>query len=213
MKAQINLLNGCQFLGLPWRLANNAGCFLAVCTTAGRVKLFRFPFCEFSAEWVELEELEELGTTKDDDRVNVSSERELLERWPLESLCIAADGAVGFTKLEKCEDRTKFLAAEVGKVEKRRIEDLLGYDMVERCKFCSAVVPFESTENAICSGVNYDNGVIQRHKLKRCSITMSMSVLPTKPSWHWSCCHRQTIKLALTFYSECSSILQIPNHC
>ncbi|KAL0321615.1 UNVERIFIED_CONTAM: hypothetical protein Scaly_2457900 [Sesamum calycinum] len=38
----------------PVGLANNAGCLLAVCTTGGRVKLYRFPFCEFSVEWIEV---------------------------------------------------------------------------------------------------------------------------------------------------------------
>ncbi|XP_073016525.1 uncharacterized protein [Primulina eburnea] len=38
----------------PAGLASNAGCLLAVCTTGGRVKLYRFPFCDFSAEWIEV---------------------------------------------------------------------------------------------------------------------------------------------------------------
>ncbi|XP_073016697.1 uncharacterized protein [Primulina eburnea] len=38
----------------PAGLASNAGCLLAVCTTWGRVKLYRFPFCDFSAEWMEV---------------------------------------------------------------------------------------------------------------------------------------------------------------
>lgn len=44
----------------PIGLAPNAGCLLAVCTTEGRVKLFRFPFCEFSAEWVEILDISEM---------------------------------------------------------------------------------------------------------------------------------------------------------
>ncbi|KAL3626200.1 hypothetical protein CASFOL_029749 [Castilleja foliolosa] len=190
----------------------------------------------------EQQELEGSGVTKDDDRVNVwielllSSERELLERlvgFSFSSvLSLLSDPSTGSFKdgrsspyalpqmeqwvsqnRKNVKDHTKFLAAEVGKVEKRRLEDLLGYDKDERCNFCSAVVPFESTENAICSGVNYDNGDIQRHKLKRCSITMS--VLPTKPSWHCSCCHRQAIKLApdvlfrmLEYPSDFESLLE-----
>ncbi|XP_042501155.1 uncharacterized protein LOC122079009 [Macadamia integrifolia] len=35
-------------------LAPNSGCLLAVCTREGRVKLYRQPFCEFRAEWVEV---------------------------------------------------------------------------------------------------------------------------------------------------------------
>ncbi|XP_064963102.1 uncharacterized protein LOC135581506 isoform X2 [Musa acuminata AAA Group] len=33
--------------------ASNSGCLLAVCTSEGRIKLYRAPFCEFRAEWVE----------------------------------------------------------------------------------------------------------------------------------------------------------------
>ncbi|KAL5697494.1 hypothetical protein ACHQM5_028627 [Ranunculus cassubicifolius] len=35
-------------------LATNSGCMLALCTLEGRVKLYRQPFSEFSAEWVEV---------------------------------------------------------------------------------------------------------------------------------------------------------------
>ncbi|XP_060675543.1 uncharacterized protein LOC107404763 isoform X2 [Ziziphus jujuba] len=38
----------------PIGLAPNAGCLLAVCTTEGRVKLYRPPFCDFCAEWIEV---------------------------------------------------------------------------------------------------------------------------------------------------------------
>ncbi|KAL6509220.1 hypothetical protein OROGR_022530 [Orobanche gracilis] len=168
------------------------------------------------------QDLEGLGVTKDN-QVNVwtelllSSERELLER--IVAFCFSAvlsllsNSLMEFSKsgcwspaglaqmeqwvsqnVETVKDHTKFLAAEVGKVEKRRLEDLIGYEMDERCSFCSAVVPFESIENAICSGVKYDNGVHWRHKLKRCANTMR--ILPTKPSWYCVCCHRQAIKLA-----------------
>ncbi|RWW20124.1 hypothetical protein BHE74_00015043, partial [Ensete ventricosum] len=34
--------------------ASNSGCLLAVCTSEGRIKLYRAPFCEFRAEWVEV---------------------------------------------------------------------------------------------------------------------------------------------------------------
>ncbi|KAL0317929.1 UNVERIFIED_CONTAM: hypothetical protein Sangu_2207200 [Sesamum angustifolium] len=44
----------------PVGLANNAGCLLAVCTTGGRVKLYRFPFCEFSVEWIEVMDVSEM---------------------------------------------------------------------------------------------------------------------------------------------------------
>ncbi|XP_065861489.1 uncharacterized protein [Euphorbia lathyris] len=38
----------------PTGMAPNSGCMLAVCTTEGRVKLFRPPFCDFCAEWIEV---------------------------------------------------------------------------------------------------------------------------------------------------------------
>ncbi|TYI14603.1 hypothetical protein ES332_A08G132400v1 [Gossypium tomentosum] len=38
-------------------MAPNSGCFLAVCTTEGRVKLYRPPFCDFCAEWIEVLDL------------------------------------------------------------------------------------------------------------------------------------------------------------
>ncbi|XP_073016768.1 uncharacterized protein [Primulina eburnea] len=44
----------------PTGLASNAGCLLAVCTTGGRVKLYRFPFCDFSAEWIEVTDISKM---------------------------------------------------------------------------------------------------------------------------------------------------------
>lgn len=38
----------------PVGLAPNAGCLLAVCTTQGFVKLYRSPYCDFCAEWIEV---------------------------------------------------------------------------------------------------------------------------------------------------------------
>nr|CAD1833693.1 unnamed protein product [Ananas comosus var. bracteatus] len=40
--------------------ASNSGCLLAVCTTGGHVKLYRAPFCEFTAEWIEVVDISEL---------------------------------------------------------------------------------------------------------------------------------------------------------
>nr|XP_011462837.1 PREDICTED: uncharacterized protein LOC101299663 isoform X2 [Fragaria vesca subsp. vesca] len=41
----------------PVGLAPNAGCLLAVCTTQGLVKLYRPPYCDFCAEWIEVADL------------------------------------------------------------------------------------------------------------------------------------------------------------
>ncbi|XP_054816404.1 uncharacterized protein LOC129316145 isoform X2 [Prosopis cineraria] len=38
----------------PLGIAANAGCLIAVCTTEGNVKVYRPPFCDFCAEWVEV---------------------------------------------------------------------------------------------------------------------------------------------------------------
>ncbi|XP_060963598.1 uncharacterized protein LOC133033061 isoform X1 [Cannabis sativa] len=38
----------------PLGLSPNSGCLLAVCTIEGRVKLYRQPFCDFCAEWIEV---------------------------------------------------------------------------------------------------------------------------------------------------------------
>ncbi|GAB4826114.1 hypothetical protein Ancab_008984 [Ancistrocladus abbreviatus] len=38
----------------PIGFSPNSGCLLAVCTTEGRVKIYRQPYCEFQAEWVEI---------------------------------------------------------------------------------------------------------------------------------------------------------------
>ncbi|KAI5657533.1 hypothetical protein M9H77_26326 [Catharanthus roseus] len=43
----------------PIGFAPNGGCLLAVCTTEGRVKLYRMPFCEYSAEWIEVMDITE----------------------------------------------------------------------------------------------------------------------------------------------------------
>ncbi|GLT48303.1 hypothetical protein SLA2020_219360 [Shorea laevis] len=37
----------------PIGMAPNSGCLLAVCTLEGHVKLYRPPFCDFCAEWIE----------------------------------------------------------------------------------------------------------------------------------------------------------------
>nr|CAD1833840.1 unnamed protein product [Ananas comosus var. bracteatus] len=39
---------------------NTISCLLAVCTTGGHVKLYRAPFCEFTAEWIEVVDISEL---------------------------------------------------------------------------------------------------------------------------------------------------------
>ncbi|XP_051142937.1 uncharacterized protein LOC127259578 isoform X2 [Andrographis paniculata] len=145
------------------------------------------------------------------------SENELLERliglkfsailgalsnssmFSIQDGCWSADGLPQMEQwvshsVKTLKDPTKDLAAEVTKVEKRIIHDIVGYQKDEQCNFCSGLVPFESTDHAICCGANNDSECNQRHKLQRCSI--SMRILPTKPSWHCICCKRWATKLA-----------------
>ncbi|GMH29659.1 hypothetical protein Nepgr_031502 [Nepenthes gracilis] len=44
----------------PVGFAPNSGCLLAVCTTEGRVKIYRLPYCEFQAEWAEAIDVTEM---------------------------------------------------------------------------------------------------------------------------------------------------------
>ncbi|XP_073016488.1 uncharacterized protein [Primulina eburnea] len=74
------------------------------------------------------------------------------------------------------EDDLKFLGAKVAKIKKRRES----FEYEEHCSFCSVIVPFESIEYAICSGVKNGNEVDQTHKLHRCSV--SMQLCPAKYS-------------------------------
>ncbi|PIN22918.1 hypothetical protein CDL12_04355 [Handroanthus impetiginosus] len=167
------------------------------------------------------QELERIRCTKEE-QVNLwmellrRSENELLERLVCISfsaiLSCLSDSSMGSFKAggwspdglpqmeqwvsqneENIKDHSRSLAAEVRKVEKRRLQDLFQYEVDEQCNFCSAVVPFESTDYAICSGLNRDNGVDQRHKLDRCAVTLQ--ILPVKPSWYCMCCQRWATKL------------------
>ncbi|XP_061365265.1 uncharacterized protein LOC133308636 isoform X2 [Gastrolobium bilobum] len=43
----------------PLGMAANSGCLIAVCTTEGHVKIYRPPFCDFCAEWIEVVDITE----------------------------------------------------------------------------------------------------------------------------------------------------------
>uniref|UniRef100_A0A5B6YNM7 Transcription factor IIIC 90kDa subunit N-terminal domain-containing protein n=2 Tax=Davidia involucrata TaxID=16924 RepID=A0A5B6YNM7_DAVIN len=92
------------------------------------------------------------------------------------------------------QDHLKLLASEVGKLDKSRLSSRCEYAAEEHCSYCSASVPFESTEAAFCRGVKCDDGVGQSHKLGRCAV--SMQVCPTTPLWFCVCCQRWASKLA-----------------
>ncbi|KAL2542343.1 Transducin/WD40 repeat-like superfamily protein [Abeliophyllum distichum] len=146
-----------------------------------------------------------------------SSERELQERLvgltfsailsllsnpTMESCKVGCWSPIGLVQMEQwvslnykyVKDYLKFLAAEVEKLEKRRLNDIYGCEVEEKCSFCSAAVPFESTEFAFCLGVKGSNRVGQSHKLARCAVTMRCC--PTTPSWFCTCCQRWASKLA-----------------
>ncbi|KAJ8446421.1 hypothetical protein Cgig2_019314 [Carnegiea gigantea] len=68
------------------------------------------------------------------------------------------------------------------------------YKEEEECSFCSAAVPFESPETAVCQGVKHsDREPPQKHKLARCSV--SMQVCPLTPLWFCICCQRWASRL------------------
>ncbi|KAK2995901.1 hypothetical protein RJ640_028309, partial [Escallonia rubra] len=89
---------------------------------------------------------------------------------------------------DQVKDDLKLLGAELRKLNKR-IHTISAYIVEEQCTYCSASVPFESAEAAVCQGVECD-GVVQNHKLTRCA------VCPTVPSWYCVCCNRWASKLA-----------------
>ncbi|KAH9607608.1 hypothetical protein KSS87_022793, partial [Heliosperma pusillum] len=64
------------------------------------------------------------------------------------------------------------LAAEV-RVHVARLHDVCDYEEEERCIYCSAPIPFESPEEALCEGVQCGHGEApQKHKLTRCAASM-----------------------------------------
>nr|XP_043622615.1 uncharacterized protein LOC122594210 [Erigeron canadensis]XP_043622616.1 uncharacterized protein LOC122594210 [Erigeron canadensis] len=80
------------------------------------------------------------------------------------------------------KDFLRLLASEVTKIEKRYVAE-------EECIYCSAPVPFESTEVAFCN-----KGNDERHKLARCAV--SMSVCPLSPLWFCVSCNRRVSNFA-----------------
>ncbi|KAJ4835891.1 hypothetical protein Tsubulata_006149 [Turnera subulata] len=44
----------------PIGMAPNYGCLLAVCTVEGRVKIYRPPYCDFCAEWIEVADISDM---------------------------------------------------------------------------------------------------------------------------------------------------------
>ncbi|GMI76518.1 hypothetical protein like AT3G49400 [Hibiscus trionum] len=62
----------------------------------------------------------------------------------------------------------------------------------EQCSYCSALVPFDSPEFALCTGLDSKG---QKHKLARCAVSMQVCPITT-PLWQCKCCQRWISNLA-----------------
>lgn len=93
---------------------------------------------------------------------------------------------------EHVRDQLKVLASELAGSDRRSHPS--NYVEEEQCTYCTASVPFDSPEVAVCRGLESSDGDNQKHKLVRCSI--SMQVCPATPLWFCKCCQRWTSKLA-----------------
>ncbi|KAE8705493.1 SER/ARG-rich protein 34A [Hibiscus syriacus] len=65
----------------------------------------------------------------------------------------------------------------------------------ERCSYCSALVPFDSPEVALCRGLESNDSNGQKHKLARCAVSMQVCPITT-PLWQCKCCERWISNLA-----------------
>lgn len=89
-----------------------------------------------------------------------------------------------------------------------RLHSLSEYVVEEKCSFCYASVPFESSEDAFCKGAECNSAAGQCHRLARCAI--SMQVCPTTSLWFCKCCRRWVSKLApQTFFTMSKSPLDL----
>lgn len=85
------------------------------------------------------------------------------------------------------------LASEVRRLA-TRLHAIDEYEEEEQCSFCSAVVPLESPETALCQGENCPNSETpQNHKLSRCAV--SMKVCSLTYLWFCICCQRRASEL------------------
>ncbi|XXG76205.1 hypothetical protein AAC387_Pa08g0609 [Persea americana] len=104
-------------------------------------------------------------------------------------------------------DQLKLLKSEIGEL-RGRLHFLSEYVVEEKCSFCYASVPFESSEDAFCKGAECNSAAGQCHRLARCAI--SMQVCPTTSLWFCKCCRRWVSKLApQTFFTMSKSPLDL----
>lgn len=92
---------------------------------------------------------------------------------------------------EHLHDQLKVISSEVTHEKRLLTSRCLA---VEKCSFCSASVPFESTEFGFCQGENSSSSNVKPHRLLRCAV--SMQICPTTPLWYCICCHRSSFRLA-----------------
>ncbi|RCV26940.1 hypothetical protein SETIT_5G285800v2 [Setaria italica] len=85
---------------------------------------------------------------------------------------------------DEVHNQLSYLRSRIKDLE-NRIDSACEYSVEETCLYCSAPVPFESTDVAICR---------ERHTLTRCKASMLLcSVL--QPAWHCVCCGGMVDKL------------------
>ncbi|XP_044354555.1 uncharacterized protein [Triticum aestivum] len=92
-----------------------------------------------------------------------------------------------------------------------RIDSVCEYSVEETCPYCSAPVPFESPEAALCGSGVPDTVPAERHRLSRCAASMRLcSVL--QPAWHCACCGGMVEKLVPeAFFTMTASPLDADN--
>uniref|UniRef100_J3L397 Transcription factor IIIC 90kDa subunit N-terminal domain-containing protein n=1 Tax=Oryza brachyantha TaxID=4533 RepID=J3L397_ORYBR len=87
----------------------------------------------------------------------------------------------------------KFLRTRISDLGDR-INLVCEYSVEEYCSYCTAPVPFESADAAMCSGSNPAAPPAEAHKMSRCVASMRLcSVL--QPTWHCVCCGGTVDKL------------------
>ncbi|KAL5222924.1 hypothetical protein ABZP36_027637 [Zizania latifolia] len=87
----------------------------------------------------------------------------------------------------------KFLRTRINDLGSR-INLVCEYSVEESCTYCSAPVPFESPDVAVCIGGNPATSLAETHKLSRCTASMRLcSIL--QPTWHCVCCGGTVDKL------------------
>uniref|UniRef100_A0A0D9V4N1 J domain-containing protein n=1 Tax=Leersia perrieri TaxID=77586 RepID=A0A0D9V4N1_9ORYZ len=86
----------------------------------------------------------------------------------------------------------KFLRMRINDLGSR-INSVCEYSVEENCNYCTAPVPFESADVAMCSS-NLATPPAEAHKMSRCKASMRLcSVL--QPTWHCMCCGGTVDKL------------------